>query len=123
MEDLSRCIESIIKESTYDNYEIIVIENNSVTEEIEAYYKSLEKYSQVRVVRYEGEFNYSKINNFGAKHATGEYLLLLNNDTQVITMNWLEAMLMYAQRLMIGMSQIRQLSNWPSNWAGTWGKP
>ena len=102
VEDLSRCIESIIKESTYDNYEIIVIENNSVTEEIEAYYKSLEKYSQVRVVRYEGEFNYSKINNFGAEFATGEYILLLNNDTQVISINWMEELLMYAQRQDVG---------------------
>lgn len=101
-EDLSRCVESILKESTYDNYEIIIIENNSVTEEIEAYYRSLEKQERIRIVRYEGEFNYSKINNFGASFATGEYLVLLNNDTQVISINWMEELLMYAQREDVG---------------------
>ncbi len=101
-EDLSRCVESILKESTYDNYEIMIIENNSVTEEIETYYRSLEKQEKIRIVRYEGEFNYSKINNFGASFATGEYLVLLNNDTQVITINWMEELLMYAQREDVG---------------------
>ena len=102
MGDLSRCIDSILKESTYDNYEIIIIENNSVTEEIESYYESLEKYDNIRVVRYEGDFNYSRINNFGASFATGEYLVLLNNDTQVISINWMEELLMYAQREDVG---------------------
>lgn len=102
VEDLRRCIESIKERSTYDNYEIIVIENNSTEDATFAYYKTLENQEKIEVVTYEGEFNYSKINNFGAKHATGEYLLLLNNDTQVITMNWLEAMLMYAQRTDVG---------------------
>ncbi len=101
-EDLSRCVESVLKESTYDNYEIIIIENNSVTEEIETYYRSLEKQEKIRIVRYEGEFNYSRINNFGASFATGEYLVLLNNDTQVITINWMEELLMYAQREDVG---------------------
>lgn len=102
VEDLSRCIDSIRRQSTYDNYEIIVAENNSVTEEIEAYYKTLEQYGNIRVVRYEGEFNYSKINNFGASFAAGEYLVLLNNDTQVISINWMEELLMYAQRADVG---------------------
>ncbi len=101
-EDLERCVDSILKTSTYDNYEIIIIENNSVTDEIEQYYQSLDKVQNVRVVRYEGEFNYSKINNFGAKYATGEYLVLLNNDTQVISINWMEELLMYAQRQDVG---------------------
>lgn len=102
VEDLSRCIDSIRKQSTYDNYEVIVVENNSVTEEIEAYYKTLEQYGNIRVVRYEGEFNYSKINNFGVSFATGDYLVLLNNDTQVISINWMEELLMYAQRADVG---------------------
>ena len=50
------------------------------------------------MVTYEGKFNYSKINNFGVSFATGDYVLLLNNDTQVITINWMEELLMYAQR-------------------------
>lgn len=102
VDDLRRCLESIKERSTYDNYEVIIIENNSTEDATFAYYKTLENQEKIKVVTYEGEFNYSKINNFGAKHATGEYLLLLNNDTQVITMNWLEAMLMYAQRPDVG---------------------
>ncbi|MCR4705664.1 MAG: glycosyltransferase family 2 protein [Lachnospiraceae bacterium] len=100
--DLSRCIGSILDKSTYDHFEIIVIENNSTTEEIADYYEEIEKHPQIRVVRYEGEFNYSKINNFGAGFATGEYLLLLNNDTEVITPDWMEEMLMYGQRPDVG---------------------
>lgn len=102
VEDLSRCVDSVLKLSTYDNYEIIIVENNSETKEIEDYYKTLEKYENIRIVRYEGEFNYSKINNFGVSFATGEYLVLLNNDTQVISINWLEELLMYAQRPDVG---------------------
>ncbi len=102
VDDLSRCVESILKESTYDCYEIIIVENNSVTKEIEEYYESLKKYARIRIVRYEGEFNYAKINNFGVKFAQGEYLLLLNNDTQVISINWMEELLMYAQRDDVG---------------------
>lgn len=101
-DDLRRCIDSIKERSTYDNYEVIIIENNSTEDATFAYYKTMENQEKIKVVTYEGEFNYSKINNFGTKYATGEYLLLLNNDTQVITMNWLEAMLMYAQRPDVG---------------------
>ncbi len=101
-EDLRRCIESITDLSSYDNYEIIVIENNSETDDIKEYYSTLKMHPKVRVVTYEGEFNYSKINNFGAGFANGEYLLLLNNDTEVITRNWLEELLMYAQRDDVG---------------------
>ncbi len=102
-EDLSRCVESIINLSTYDNYEIIIVENNSETQEIFDYYSEIEKHPFVRVVKYEGVFNYSRINNFGEKQASGEYILLLNNDTQVITPNWIEEMLMYALRSDVGV--------------------
>ncbi len=100
--DLRRCVESIKERTTYENYEIIIIENNSENKETFDYYKTLEGQEKITVVTYEGEFNYSKINNFGASFATGKYLLLLNNDTQVISMNWLESMLMYAQRPDVG---------------------
>ncbi len=102
VDDLRRCVESIKARSTYDNYEIIIIENNSEEKATFDYYKTLEGQEKITVVTYKGEFNYSKINNFGAGYATGKYLLLLNNDTQVITMNWLENMLMYAQRDDVG---------------------
>ena len=103
-EDLKRCISSIYEKSTYDNWEIIVVENNSTEDSIWAYYKELEKDGKVRVVVYEaeGNFNYSAVNNFGASFANGEYILLLNNDTEVITVNWLEELLMYAQREDVG---------------------
>ena len=62
----------------------------------------LQNNPQIRVVTFEGKFNYSKINNFGVSLATGDYVLLLNNDTQVITINWMEELLMYAQRPDVG---------------------
>ena len=102
VDDLRRCIDSIRERSTYENYEIIVIENNSSDRAVFAYYETLKKQKNITVVTYDGEFNYAKINNFGARHASGKYLLLLNNDTQVISMNWLEALLMYAQRPDVG---------------------
>ncbi|MBP3476359.1 MAG: glycosyltransferase family 2 protein [Lachnospiraceae bacterium] len=102
VEDLKRCITSILEKSTYDNYEIIVVENNSVTEKIFDYYKKLEENPNIRVITYEGDFNYSKINNLGVSQTTGKYVLLLNNDTQVITLDWIEELLMYAQRQDVG---------------------
>lgn len=102
VEDLRRCIDSIKERTTYSNYEIIIIENNSEEKATFDYYKTLEKQENITIVIYKGIFNYSSINNFGAGFATGKYLLLLNNDTQVISMNWLENMLMYAQRPDVG---------------------
>jgi len=102
-EDLKRCVDSILEKSTYDNYEIIIVENNSTTREIKALYEQYEKNHQnIKVVTFEGAFNYSAVNNLGVKHATGEYILLLNNDTEVISSNWMEEMLMYAQREDVG---------------------
>ena len=103
-EDLKRCITSIQEKSTYENYEIIVVENGSRTKEIFDYYEKLKDDPQISVVTYEekGSFNYSKVNNLGVKEASGDYVLLLNNDTQVITVNWMEELLMYAQREDVG---------------------
>lgn len=100
--DLSRCVSSILDRSTYENYEIIIVENNSTSREIREYYEEIGKHPKVRIVTYEGGFHYSKINNFGASFAEGEFLLLLNNDTQVITVNWIEELLMYGQRRDVG---------------------
>ncbi len=96
--DLKKCIGSILEKSTYKNYEIIIVENNSYKSDIFEYYTALERKENIRVVTYEGEFNYSKINNLGVSYATGEFLLLLNNDTEVISPDWMEELLMYAQR-------------------------
>lgn len=104
IEVLKTCIDSIINKSTYKNYEIIVIENNSTEKETFEYYKTIEKQENIKVIKYKsnGEFNYSSINNFGAKYAKGEHLLFLNNDIEVISEKWLEEMLMYSQRDDIG---------------------
>ncbi len=101
-DDLKRCVESIINKSSYENYEILVIENNSTAPETFEYYESLKKLPNVRLITYTGEFNYSRINNLGAGEARGKYLLLLNNDTEVVTRNWIEELLMYAQREDVG---------------------
>ncbi len=100
--DLRRCVTSIIEKSTWENYEIVIVENNSETKEIFAYYEELKNNPRIKVVTYEGAFNYSAVNNLGVREATGEYILLLNNDTQIITVNWMEELLMYAQRPDVG---------------------
>ena len=128
VEDLRRCVTSIQEKSTYDNYEIVIVENNSESPELFDYYGELldcdftacaEKASgqgrtnnphdagcitnkNITVVIYKGEFNYSAVNNLGVQYATGDYILLLNNDTEVITVNWMEELLMYAQRENVG---------------------
>ncbi len=100
---LERCIESIEKLSTYRNFEILIVENNSVKPETFLYYESVcDKYKNIRVIRWEHEFNYSKINNFAAQNAKGEYLVLLNNDVEILTPEWLEEMLMFVQRKDVG---------------------
>ena len=103
--DLRTCVDSIYAKTTYPHFEIIVIENNSKEEETFRTYERLERQhpDSFRVVRWEGTgFNYSALNNFGARFAQGEYLLLLNNDTEVITPRWLEEMVMFAQQERIG---------------------
>lgn len=102
VKSLKKCINSILSKSTYKNYEIIIVENNSKSTSIFKYYEQLKEHENINVIKWEKEFNYSAINNFGVKHATGEYILLLNNDVEVITENWLEEMLMHAQRKEVG---------------------
>ena len=99
---LKTCLNSVFEKSAYDNYEIIVAENNSNEEEIFSYYKELEKDPRVRiVVRNEG-FNFSAINNFAAAQAEGEYLLFMNNDIEVRTPSFIEDMLGNAARKEVG---------------------
>ena len=100
---LTVCINSILEKSTYKNYEIVVVENNSETEEIFDYYKELEKNEKIKVVHYPNKgFNYSAIINFGVRNSSGEYIVQLNNDTELITPNWLELMLGFCQRPDVG---------------------
>lgn len=100
--DLKRCIKSILK-STYKNYEIIIVENNSKEKNIFKYYKKLEKNPNIKIEKCKMPiFNYSKLNNYGASKASGEYFVFLNNDTKIITNNWLETIISNCQREEIG---------------------
>ena len=103
--DLELCVDSIYARTTYPDFELILIENNSKQPETFRAYERMQKEhpDNLKVVTWEGKgFNYSALNNFGEQYATGEYLLLLNNDTEVITPNWLEEMVMYAQQKRVG---------------------
>lgn len=99
VKDLERCLDSIREKSAYPNYDIVIIENNSTEEETFRYYEKIcGEDSRIRVVRYEGGFNYSAINNFGAAAADGEYLFLLNNDTAFISPDVIEQLLGFVMR-------------------------
>ena len=103
--DLETCVESIYARTTYPDFEILLIENNSKEEQTFRSYERMQKENPdtLKVLTWQGKgFNYSALNNFGARYATGEYLLLLNNDTEVITPGWLEEMVMYAQQKRVG---------------------
>ena len=101
-QDLERCVTSILEKSSYGNYEILIVENNSTEEDIFEYYRKIQENPNIRVITYEGDFNYSRINNMGVGKARGEYVILLNNDTSVISLDWIEELLMYAQRPDVG---------------------
>lgn len=102
LKELKTCISSIEEKSSYRNYEILIAENGSTEQELFDYYEELKQKENVRILSWEKDFNYSAINNFAAAQANGEYLLFLNNDTEVISSNWLEEMLMFAQRRDVG---------------------
>ena len=107
IEDLDKCIQSVEKKSTYRHFEIIIVENNSVEQSTFKYYKRIQKkYKNIKVVTWREEFNYSKINNFGFKYAKGEQIILLNNDIEILTPDWMEQMLMYTQRCDVGATGI-----------------
>ena len=101
--DLKRCMESIDNKSDYRNYEYIIVENNSEEQATFDYYREITERDNVHVVCWEDEFNYSSINNYGAEAANGEYLLLLNNDTQIINEDCISQMLGYCQREDVGV--------------------
>ena len=109
-EDLEKVIKSMEEKNTWPNIEYIIVENNSKKEETFAYYKKLqEENKRVRVVKYEGEFNYSRINNYGVKFAKGEYVLLMNNDVELIEPESVKEMVGYCQRADVGIVGSRLL--------------
>ena len=101
-EALKKCLDSIREKTSYRNYEIIIVENNSEEPETFAFYKKIAG-EKIKIVTWEGEFNYSAINNFGVRHARGDYLLLLNNDVEIINGDWLAEMLSHCQRKEVGI--------------------
>lgn len=104
VEDLKLCLTSIRERTTYEHYEILVVENNSEEPETFAYYEEAQReFPKLRLLTWKGEFNFSAINNFAAKEARGEYLLFLNNDIEVITPEWIQEMLGICQQDQVGI--------------------
>lgn len=104
IDDLDKCVRSLFNVNTYKNIEVIIVENNSTQKETFEYYDSIQKeYSDVRVLMWKSGFNYSAINNFGVKEAKGDYILLLNNDTEMIAPDSISDMLGYCMRPDVGI--------------------
>jgi GT2 family glycosyltransferase len=108
LEDLDKLIKSVEK-STYQNYEMVIVENNSEKKETFDYYKQItQKNPKIKIEKYEIKyFNYSSIVNFGVEKSSGEYVILLNNDIEILTPDWIEQMLMYVQRKDTGLCGIK----------------
>jgi len=99
---LETCMTSILNKTTYNNYEIILVDNQSELYETKEYLKTFASNPKIKLLTYDKPFNYAAINNFASKTANGDILILLNNDTEVITPDWIEAMLEHAERPEVG---------------------
>lgn len=106
---LRACVESVIDRTTYRPFEIIIVDNGSARADTLAYLQELEKRSMIRIIRDEGPFNFSRLNNVAARTAEGDFLCLLNNDTEIIDGNWLTAMMRQALRSHVGAVGARLL--------------
>ena len=104
IQDLSKLLKSLEK-STYSNYEVIIVENNSKNKETFEYYEKISKQdNRIKVCKFDiNYFNYSAIVNYGVECSNGEYIVMLNNDIEFITEDWIEQLLMYAQRPDVGI--------------------
>lgn len=109
VEVLDTCLKSIDTLSTYDNYEIVIVENNSSQQETFNYYDTLEANPHIKIVTYDDTFNFSAIINFGIACTVGSYCIMLNNDTEVITSDWIERMLGISQRREVGAVGVKLL--------------
>lgn len=105
LEFLQPCIETLLGKTRYQNFEILIVDNQSQDPDVLEYYRLLQESlpERIRVVSYDAPFNFSAQCNLGAQEARGEYLLLLNNDIEVVQAEWLERMLMQAQRPEVGV--------------------
>lgn len=101
VELLSKAINSIELKSSYKNYEIIIIDNNSVEDKTNQYLKKIEC-EKIRIIRDERAFNFSALNNSASRIATGDYLIFLNNDIEIISRDWIEEMLSFAHLQNVG---------------------
>ncbi len=110
---LKRCIDSICERTSYPHYRVVVVDNASVESETKAYYSSLASREKITLLTYDRPFNFSAINNFAVKNIENEYLLFLNNDTEVISPDWLEEMLGFLQRPDVGA--VGNLLYYPNN--------
>ncbi len=103
LEQLQACLASILEKTTYSNYEILVVENNSTDPAVFDYYKSVVAHPQIRLLEFNQPFNYQTINNFASRQATGEVLVFLNNDTEILAGDWLEELIGQAVRPEVGV--------------------
>lgn len=106
---LEKCINSILCKTTYDNYEIVIVDNRSSEAKTYEYYKKLASINKIKLLNYENEFNFSEINNYAVQNTHSEYIVFLNNDTEIITSNWIELMVGFAQRKEIGAVGVKLL--------------
>lgn len=100
---LEKCVKSIVKYTAYPNYEIVIVDNNSTTKEIFAYYEQLKQNQRVRIVTWAHPFNYAALNNFAVANCKGEYLVLMNNDVEIITESWLTELLGLCEQPDVGV--------------------
>jgi glycosyltransferase involved in cell wall biosynthesis len=100
---LETCLNSLLQKTEYHNFEILIVDNGSDEPETLAYLRSITADSRVRVIRDDGPFNFSRLNNRAVRYANGEFVLLLNNDVEVINPDWLDEMLFYARRPGVGV--------------------
>ncbi|MGO0122933.1 rhamnosyltransferase WsaF family glycosyltransferase [Desulfothermobacter acidiphilus] len=103
MQLLRPCITSILERTTYTNFEVIIVHNGLANAEVTNFYHDLSKSNKIRVLYYDKPFNYSAVNNLGAKHASGDILLFLNDDIEVISPDWLEEMARWTERPEVGV--------------------
>lgn len=100
----NKCLNSILQKTTYKNYELIIVDTGSTDKKVINLYKKIKKIkTNTQILKWEKPFNYAAVCNFGAENSKGDYLIFLNNDTEIITPNWIELMLEYAQRKEVGV--------------------
>ena len=98
---LEKCLSAIREHTDYDDYEVLVVENNSSSKEILDYYRQIQGKDHVRVIRWKGSFNFAAINNWAVRRASGEYIVFLNNDVEVRS-GWLTELLSVCMRPEVG---------------------